>query len=145
MSNRIDGEIGDDADQAAIGSNIKQDKAIGGDATNNVYIYPTPPEPERQARQRARNQRLMPEVERELRQSVDRLNTTMIRLEGTVEKNNAITIQSIDAFKEQLTTLKAQLAAAAPTWLAYFVALCLLAIAIGITVVSVVLIAGRLG
>lgn len=85
----------------------------------------------------------MPEVERELRQSVDRLNTTMIRLEGTVEKNNAITLQTIDAFKEQLTTLKAQLATSAPTWLAYFVAFCLLAIAVGITIVSVVLIAGR--
>lgn len=139
MSDRIDGNVGDDADQAAIGSNIKQDKTIGGHANVNVYTT----EPERQTRQRARNQGLMPEVERELRQSVDRLNTTMIRLEGTVEKNNAITLQTIDAFKEQLTTLKAQLATSAPTWLAYFVAFCLLAIAVGITIVSVVLIAGR--
>lgn len=142
------------------GASVQGDASAGRDlvgrdstsATGNVLnVYSQPQSPKRQNTEQAKRRRrnsprsggLMPDVERELRTSIDSLNRTIIKLEGTVEKNNAVTIQSIDAFREQLTTLKAQLATSAPTWVAYFVAFCLLIIAVGITVLSVVTIAAR--
>lgn len=152
-----DGGTTDTGGGAHVGGNVD----AGGDfigrdstaATGNIINVYSPPETSKRRtnepakRRRKNNTRpggLMPDVERELRTSIDTLNRTIIKLEGTVEKNNAVTIQSIDAFKEQLTTLKAQLATSAPTWVAYFVAFCLLIIAVGITVLSVVTIATRL-
>lgn len=149
--------VGGDKTDTGGGASIGRDASAGKDfagrdqANVNVNVY-NKPETKRQDTESARRRRrsnqkpsgLMADVERELRQSIDGLNRTIIKLEGTVEKNNAVTIQSIDAFKEQLTTLKAQLATSAPTWVAYFVAFCLLIIAVGITVLSVVTIAARL-
>lgn len=47
----IKGEIGDSAEQAAIGSNIKQDTTVGGSSI--VHVYTTPDKPQR-ARKPAR-------------------------------------------------------------------------------------------
>jgi hypothetical protein len=146
QGDEITGNVGNESEQAAIGSNIKQVKNEGGAASSHVHIYP--PAPEKPQRRPARKTgKLMPDEAAELRQAIDRLtekmsqsNIAVTELRGTVGQNNAITMRSINAFEEQMTIFKAQVMARAPVWIAYLTVTMLIVIAIAVTVASVVLI-----
>lgn len=125
------------------GANVEGDaNTQGGDLTGrdrieqNVHIYPQPdPRPAR--RPARRTGKLMPDEAAELRQSIDSLRVTMTRLEGTVDKNNALTIKSMDALQEQVAMFKAQVFARAPVWVAYLTVTLLGIIAMAVTITTV--------
>lgn len=144
---KIEGTVGDNAHSTAIGKDIKQDVHKAEATGNVVHIYDRPakepePRPRRPARQPGK---LMPDEAQELRQAIDRLtekmsqsNIAITELKGTVGRNNDLTMRSINAFEEQLTIFKAQLATRAPVWVAYLTVTILAIIGIFVTVASIV-------
>lgn len=98
---RITGEIGDDSDQAAIGSNIKQDKRT---ATGNiVHVYTTPPSGSPTP---VSARRLSTEIELEFRQTFAKLTEALIELRESVKTNNTLTKQQIDLLQAQVENVK---------------------------------------
>lgn len=147
---KVGGTVGDDSKNAAIGKNIDQDIRESSATGNVVHVYNAPDKPGTSQRRRRRSSGpktggLMPQVEEELRRAINQLNTTMVKLEGTVEKNNALTVQTIDTFREQLIILRAQVVARAPVWVAYATLFILAVIAIVLTVYTVLMISQRVG
>jgi hypothetical protein len=105
----IEGNVGDEAQQAAIGSNIKQDTTVGGEATGNIVnIYGSDPIPS------SPGGRSLPlEIEREFRARFDKIsekleaNTLAVaKLEGTLDRSNILTQQQIDTLKSNQRTLE---------------------------------------
>jgi hypothetical protein len=146
----IQGTVGDDARQAAIGSNIEQETNAATGNVLNVNVspaewYQAPSTPLRASVAARKSGKLMPDEALELRQAIDKLtekisqsNVAVTRLEGTVGRNNDVTMRSISAFEEQLTIFKAQILARAPVWVAYLTVTFLAVIAVILTVVSVI-------
>jgi hypothetical protein len=87
MSNQIDGEIGDDADQAAIGSNIKQDKTIGGQAVVNVNVGSNQSRSESAGRASRKTGISMAEANA-LWESINRLSEAVGGLKASIEVNS---------------------------------------------------------
>jgi hypothetical protein len=100
---RIEGNVGNDAEQVSIGSNIKTDKT-----TVNVYSLPESPVPLSLG-----GGRLPTEVEKEFRatfaQIGERLtqnSVALAKLEATIDKNNVLTQTQIDTLKSNQRALE---------------------------------------
>lgn len=105
---RVKGEVGDDAYQAAVGKNIKQDTTA---ATGNVVnVYPAP---ELSIPVSSGGGRLPTEIEQEFRARFDKIsekleaNTVAVaKLEGTLDKSNVLTQTQIDTLKQNQRSLE---------------------------------------
>lgn len=102
---RVEGEVGDNAQQSAIGKNIKQDTTT---ATGNVvHIYSAPES------SIPIGGRLPTQIEQEFRARFDKIsekleaNTIAVaKLEGTLDKSNILTQTQIDTLKQNQRSLE---------------------------------------